>query len=74
MLDAYLPPDSDERDKRPVVVVMHGGGFVGGDKQQDSIVTYATELTMRGYAVVSINYRLTGRHWSWESQKATFDA
>ena len=29
---------------------------------------------MRGYAVVSIDYRLTGEYWTWESQKALFDA
>ena len=74
MLDAYLPPDSDQRDKRPVVVVIHGGGFISGDKQLDSIVKYAQELTIRGYAVVSIDYRLTGESWTWESQKAMFDA
>lgn len=32
MMDSYFPPDSDKRDKRPVVVVMHGGGFINGDK------------------------------------------
>ena len=74
MLDAYLPPDSDQRDKRPVVVVMHGGGFVGGDKSEDDQVKYAKELTMRGYAVVSINYRMTGDSWTWESQKPKFDS
>ena len=74
MLDAYLPPDSDKRDKRPVVVVMHGGGFTDGDKQDDGQVKYAYELTKRGYAVVSINYRLTGDSWSWESEKEIFDA
>ena len=74
MLDAYLPPDSDKRDKRPVVVVMHGGGFTDGDKQDDGQVKYAYELSKRGYAVVSINYRLTGDSWSWESEKEIFDA
>ena len=69
MLDAYLPPDSDERDKRPVVVFMHGGGFRSGDKQDVNVVKYATELTMRGYAVVSINYRLTADYWPADSQK-----
>ena len=74
MLDAYLPPDSDTRDKRPVVVVMHGGGYTSGDKQDDDQVKYATWLTQRGYVVVSIDYRLTGESWSWESQKPEFDA
>ena len=74
MLDAYLPPDSDKRDKRPVVVHTHGGGFVSGDKRDDPQVKYAYELTMRGYVVVSINYRLTGDSWTWESEKMKFDA
>jgi len=34
----------------------------------------AEKLTMRGYAVFSINYRLTGEYWSVESQKAVHDA
>ena len=74
MFDAYLPPDSDKRNKRPVVVVMHGGGFVGGDKLDGGQVRYAYEFSMRGYVAVSINYRLTGEFWTWESQKAVLDA
>jgi acetyl esterase/lipase len=74
MLDAYFPPDSDTRDKRPVVVVMHGGGFVGGDKQDADQIKYATELARRGYVVVSINYRMTGESWTWESEKPKYDA
>ena len=27
LLDLYLPPKSDRRKKRPVVIQMHGGGF-----------------------------------------------
>ena len=63
MLDAYLPPESDKRDKRPVVVHIHGGGFKNGNKRDKNIVRYASELTMRGYAVVSIEYRLTGNYY-----------
>ena len=29
---------------------------------------------MRGYVTVSINYRMTGDSWTWESQKAIKDA
>ena len=60
MLDAYLPPDSDQRDKRPAVVFIHGGGFRKGSKSSGSKI--AKELAMRGYAVFSINYRLTRDH------------
>ena len=74
MLDAYLPPDSDQRDKRPAVVFMHGGSWQTGDKRGDNIVKYATELSTRGYAVFSVSYRLTGAYWSQESKKALYDA
>ena len=39
----------------PVVLWVHGGAFVGGDKKDIEI--YATALAAQGYAVVCINYR-----------------
>ena len=72
MLDAYLPPDSDSRDKIPAVVFMHGGGFKGGNKRMGRKL--ALELTARGYAVFSVNYRLTGGHHAAETQGQVFDA
>jgi len=61
-----LPPDSDKRDKRPAVVFMHGGGFKAGNKNMGTKL--AKKLTKRGYAVFSINYRLTGNYWPAETQ------
>ena len=61
MLDAYLPPDSDTREKRPAVVFVHGGSFNSGDKSIAE--AFLRMLTQRGYAVFSINYRLTGNYW-----------
>ena len=61
MLDAYLPPDSDPREKRPAVVYMHGGGFRSGDKKYGAEL--AEKLVVRGYAVFSISYRLTADAW-----------
>ena len=57
LLDAYLPPASDLRDKRPAVVFMHGGGFSAGNKRMGAKLAKA--LAERGYAVFSIAYRLT---------------
>lgn len=53
-LDVYLPEGGGPH---PVIVFVHGGGYVGGDKRdgQERPVLQARE---RGYAVVSINYRL----------------
>ncbi len=53
LLDLYLP----ERDRPvPVIVWIHGGAFVGGDKRQ--AWRYAPTFAQAGYAVASINYRL----------------
>ena len=51
---------------------MHGGGFKGGNKRSGRKL--ALEMVARGYAVFSVNYRLTGNHWPMKSQKAVHDA
>jgi acetyl esterase/lipase len=43
----------------PVIVSIHGGAFMGGDKR-DIQVTPMLEGLKRGYAVVSVNYRMSG--------------
>lgn len=52
-LDLYLP--QDKATPRPLVVWVHGGGWRNGSKEQ----TPARFLLDRGYAVASINYRLS---------------
>ncbi|MGI9473450.1 MAG: prolyl oligopeptidase family serine peptidase [Rubripirellula sp.] len=54
-LDLYLP--SDATVSMPCVVFVHGGGWKGGDKK--SAKKNAAWLTEYGFAVASINYRLT---------------
>ncbi len=56
-LDIYLPDGGD--GPFPVIVSIHGGAFKVGDKA-DGQVTPMLEGLKRGYAVVSINYRLSG--------------
>ncbi len=56
-LDLYFPADKG-KDALPVVLWIHGGAWVGGDKQPAPI----TSLISSGYAVVSINYRLAPTH------------
>ena len=53
-LDVY-EPDGDTEAFRPVVVWLHGGFFVAGDKTH---VRFLHELTRRGYVTISIQYRL----------------
>jgi len=53
-LDVYVPEAAD--GPLPVIVWIHGGGWQAGSKERCP----ALPLSARGYAVVSINYRLTG--------------
>ena len=58
-LDVYRPPaDDDGCSDRPLVVWVHGGSWKGGDKQDD-IASKVAVFTGAGYAVASVNYRLT---------------
>ncbi len=60
-LDLYVPAIADT--SLPVIVWVHGGAWMGGSKD-DAVM--AIPLVGRGYAVASINYRL--------SQHAVFPA
>lgn len=53
LLDLYLPANAEHRV--PVILYVHGGAWMGGDKH-DRI---AIPLAVHGYAVASINYRLS---------------
>jgi len=74
LLDAYMPPSSDNRSARPIVVIIHGGSFDAGHKDDPGEVELALALATRGFAVVSIDYRLTGDFWTWESERMMLDA
>lgn len=56
-LDIYLP--NDGKGDFPVIVAIHGGAFKMGDKG-DMQLNGMLEGLRRGYAVVSINYRMSG--------------
>ncbi len=56
-MDLYLPKEGN--GPFPVIVAIHGGGFSSGDKGTMEVDGQLTGLN-RGYAVASINYRLSG--------------
>lgn len=56
-LDIYLPNTGN--GPFPVIVAIHGGAFMQGDKSSGEVNDELTGLN-KGYAVVSINYRLSG--------------
>jgi predicted esterase len=59
-LDLYVPYDlhttNDLSQKRPLLVLVHGGGFLGGN--EDVFQHHALFFAELGYVVASINYRL----------------
>ena len=56
-LDIYLPDEGS--GPFPVIVAIHGGAFMGCDKGDLQVLPMLEGLS-RGYAVVSINYRMSG--------------
>ena len=58
LLDAYVPLGAG--DIRPALMMIHGGGFVGGGRQQASIVAIAEHFASRGWVAFSIDYRVAG--------------
>lgn len=46
----------NNKDRVPVIIWMHGGAYVGGDKEDNRI--YAEMLASEGYAVANMNYTL----------------
>ena len=57
LLDLYEPIDSSEAEK-PVLITIHGGGFIVEDKSAAEHVDLAMYFAARGFVVASINYRL----------------
>jgi len=55
MMDIYLPAGEGPF---PVVVFIHGGAFKMGNKEMET--ANAAVLVSKGYAAVTINYRLSG--------------
>lgn len=53
-MDVYLPANRSR--KTPVILLLHGGGFIGGDKNEFSLQSQM--LSAKGYAVLNVNYRL----------------
>ncbi len=58
MMDIYTP-QGDVETNRPVVILAHGGSFIGGSKTDADVVYMATELAKKGYVCASIDYRLS---------------
>ncbi len=65
-LDLYLPTGIATAP-RPAIVVVHGGGWRGGDKQRGQWARIPAQYASYGYVAISVNYRLTGEA-PWPAQ------
>jgi acetyl esterase/lipase len=73
-LDFYAPlraqverhPDRGPRRGAPCLVVIHGGGWDGGDRTQ--LANWNPRWAARGYAVAAISYRLAPK-FRWPAQR-----
>jgi para-nitrobenzyl esterase len=56
-LDVYQPT-GDTETNRPLVILVHGGSFIGGTKTDGDVVTMCQKFAKKGYVTASIDYRL----------------
>ena len=59
ILDVYRPKEAEGK-KLPVIISVHGGGWVYGTKEVYQF--YCMNLAQRNFAVVNFNYRLAPEH------------
>ncbi len=62
LADLYRP---DSQERLPVVVMIHGGAWIAGDKW--NVVDHAIQMAESGFVVMAINYRLAPT-FPWPAQ------
>lgn len=61
MLDLYLPAGEDQLEKAPVLLQVHGGAWILGEKDHQAL-PLMNHLAAKGWICVAINYRLAPRN------------
>lgn len=56
-MDIWLPL-GDTLNKRPMIVLAHGGGFISGSKENQDMQALADTFAHYGFVTASINYRI----------------
>jgi len=56
-MDVYLPANRNDEDTK-VVIVIHGGSWIGGKKEDMTEFAVGIKQVFPEYAIVNINYRL----------------
>ena len=60
-MDIYLPADRNS-STTPLAILIHGGGWSGGDKQDFGLFIMELQKRLPGYAIANINYRLASNN------------
>lgn len=64
VVDIYLPPKSKRPAPKPLIIYIHGGGWVGGHTRQAAAFSnfpgVLARLASEGFVVASLEYRLAG--------------
>ncbi len=56
-LDVYQPAN-DTLKKRPLLILVHGGGFYSGKRNSHGLISFAEKIAKKGYVVASVDYTL----------------
>ncbi|HPE85796.1 MAG: alpha/beta hydrolase [Bacteroidales bacterium] len=72
-MDIYLP-SGDSVKMRPLLVLIHGGGFYVGDKAEPTYLALAHYFVRKGYVVASLNYRMGFRFSQKSVERAGYRA
>lgn len=57
-MDVYEPVGDNNTPARPLIILAHGGSFVGGDENVGDMQEFCTRFAQHGYVAASIQYRL----------------
>lgn len=55
-LDVYTNSSIHSNTLKPAIVVIHGGGWIAGDKRERAV--FCAALAKEGYVIFNVNYRL----------------
>ncbi len=59
-LELFQPSGAGVPAQNPGLILIHGGGFVGGNRFSGRLIEICEEMAKRGWVCISIDYRLSG--------------
>jgi len=71
--DLYLDfyePINDDLERRPLILMLFGGSYIGGSRTSSDIVELCTRYAKMGYVAAAIDYRLT-TELIWQANEET---